>query len=424
MKKYDKQKIRQIVLKVLVLILALSMILGIVLQAAVYAYAADAGTAVTVKSFKTGALWTAIDKEKGKTDQNNVKTLIVSGGTLNADDLKSVLMLSNIEYIDFSKAEIEKGKLADAALSGRNRLSYISLPSNTKIIGNSAFSNCKQLKTVVMPETVTAVGSNAFDSCESLEEINLSPNITTIGDAAFMNCLSLKTITIPEGVTGIGANTFAKCQRLEKLTIPASVGYIRSGAFDECNALSDIYFNSLMSPVVDSGAMPKNNDVTVHAPTKALEYNIDGRVTVEYDVPNFSSSDPLPVQQPETTATPTETTKPDTTKAADTTVKKVTDVTDKSGGDETAPLTEDGTEKPVKADATEAPDITDAAVSSAETTAAPAQTTAAPVTEAAAQAGAISLTWWQLGIIILVCVVAAVVASQVISRIFKKLDNR
>lgn len=421
MKRIEKQKIKRIVLKIMVLILAAAMMLGIVLQAAVYAYADDAETTVVIDSFKTGSLWTAIDKEKGKLDQNNVKSLVVSGGTMNADDVSSILMLSNIEYIDFSKTEIEKGKLSDAALSGRNRLSYISLPSNTKTIGNSAFNNCKQLKTVVMPETVTAIGSNAFESCESLEAIDLSPNITTIGDAAFRNCLSLKAITIPEGVSGIGANTFSKCQKLEKLNIPAGVSYIRSGAFDECSSLTDIYFNSLMAPVVDSGAMPQNNDVTVHAPTSALEYNIDGsRVTIEYDNPVGSEYTATTTAVTTTAAATDQTTAKKTDTTAERTTKKPNDTTDKAGDNNDTVRTE----KEDSSDGTQAPEESTAAEDTPEATAAPTETTAAQTAAAAAQTGTISFTWWQLGLIILVCVVAAVAVSQIINRIFKKMDNK
>ena len=397
------QQIKKTILRAVVLVIALAMVFGIILEGAWSVFAAESDT-ITVSSFTTGKLWDAIEEAKGKTDMNNIKRLAITSGTLNTEDFNAILKLSNIEYLELARAQVSKGIIPDNALSQRNGLTYVSLPQNTATIGKSAFANCKKLKKVDMAQTVEVIDSSAFESCESLEQIELPPSVSTIGEAAFRNCLKLPSVMIPQKVTSIEKDTFSKCYALTEITIPQGVASIKSGAFSECNSLTDMWFASSLAPMTEDNSLPRN--VTVHAPVNALEYDLPGdgvKVLYDYQVNSFQGNSDKPV---ETTVTTT-TAAADTTASVqpdDTTAEIVNDVT---SADDSTSRTEASTE----ASQTSAPSDSTAAAS--DVSAVPAQADSS-----------VGFTWWQIGIIAVVCVICGVAASQILNRVFKKLDEK
>ena len=167
--------------------------------------------------------------------------------------LEKITITSNIKYIGLS------------AFEGCVTLNNLEIDTDSQLesIGDTAFKNCSSLKTIIIPNSVTKIGVSAFYGCNSLESITLpfvGENVkgtgrtnfghvfgadsysqngsyvpqsldeviitggTTIGNFAFYGCGYLLSIVLPNSVTTIGQGVFSLCRNLQKLSIPF-VGY-------------------------------------------------------------------------------------------------------------------------------------------------------------------------------------------------------
>ena len=268
-KKPMKESTKKNIIRGIMLAAAIAMILSFVVLPLVSG--AEGNTSVTVDSFESGRLADALAEAMNGTDRNEIRSAAVSGGTLSASDYAALCDLPNLEYIELAGAETENGIVPDNALPARNQTTYISLPSNTLSIGNSAFSNCKQLKKISIPTTAESIGDYAFDGCISLEDISVPANLNHIGEAAFRDCQSLTEFTLPQGVTEIPAYCFNKCPFTE-FYIGPQVTSIGEGAFSDCHELKDIYIYGDTAPVLGGGAVFQNLNVTVHTSDDAEGY--------------------------------------------------------------------------------------------------------------------------------------------------------
>ncbi|MBP5735181.1 MAG: leucine-rich repeat domain-containing protein, partial [Candidatus Methanomethylophilaceae archaeon] len=87
--------------------------------------------------------------------------------------------------------------IGNYALNGAATLTYVSIPSTVKTIGDKAFAYCVQLSEIEIPEGVTSIGANVFDWCMKLSDVSLPSTLETFGDKAFSGCRNLEEITIP-----------------------------------------------------------------------------------------------------------------------------------------------------------------------------------------------------------------------------------
>ena len=139
-----------------------------------------------------------------------------------------------------------------------NLTGKIDIPTETKVVGYSAFANCKSIASVVFHQndTVEWIGServpwsgtiegNAFSNCSSLTSVTLAGSMKTIGDYAFDNCSSLETLVLPEGVKHLGSYMI-RGTRISSITIPSTVTesgeYWTNGALAGCPALTKVTF--------------------------------------------------------------------------------------------------------------------------------------------------------------------------------------
>ncbi len=259
---YKKKK--NLGIRVLILFIAAAMITGVIFLIPLRTYAIDEGEgSLTVNAFETGELNAELEKSAGGIDNNNIFNITVSGGTLDADDYKAVLSAPNIETLELAGCETEGGVIPDYALSGRNRLSYVSLPGNTVEIGKGAFSNNKMLVKAIMPETVKTIGDYAFEGCETLEDINIPGGVSFIGEGAFRDCLSLEDFTLPAGITEILPHTFSKCGFFE-IHLGSGIKNIGDGAFSDCHNLKDIYFYGANPPEASVQKAFMNVSASIH----------------------------------------------------------------------------------------------------------------------------------------------------------------
>lgn len=96
-----------------------------------------------------------------------------------------------------------------------SHLTSITIPSNTKSIGEHAFAECKSLKNITISNGVTSIGDYAFACCYALDSINIPDSVEAIGDKAFASCYSLDSINIPDSVEAIGDSPFTNCSLQE-----------------------------------------------------------------------------------------------------------------------------------------------------------------------------------------------------------------
>ena len=319
-------KKKSIGLRIFILILAVSLLLGIIILP-LQSFAVESDTeAVIVTEFETGRLSDALLEAADGTDYNYIKKAAVSGGTLSAEDYSALQNIPNLEYIELAGAETKDGIIPENALPSRNQLTFISLPKNTVEIGAKAFSGNRKLVKVSMPDSVTKIDDYAFESCEALSDIPVTENITYIGEGAFRDCKSITEFTIPSNITEIYGYTFSKCG-FSEIIIGPNVTSIADGAFADCNNLKDIYAYAENAPSIAGAGAFLNVGATVHVYEDSLD-SYDS-----WNVNNVKTSGDLTGDYPIAAAEPTaeETEAPEETASA----AEETSETDVSQSEET-----------------------------------------------------------------------------------------
>ena len=182
-------------------------------------------------------------------------TRVLENGFKAAQKLKKLTIPSEIKEI------------GDSAFYECTELESLTISQGLTDIGNYAFRECDALISVTIPEGVISIGEKAFASCNNLQSISLPGSLKHIGESLFDGCLSLKEValpnglasftltksmfshcpaltsfTIPEGVETIEGYAFNQCLSLTSITIPRSVMSIESGVFGACLRLSNITF--------------------------------------------------------------------------------------------------------------------------------------------------------------------------------------
>jgi hypothetical protein len=93
----------------------------------------------------------------------------------------------------------------------------VTIPSNIKIIGTSAFTNCHDLKSVVFKEGVDEIESRAFSSCESLTKIYFPDSLSQLNAEVFQDCSNLEEVSIGKNIKYVGSYAFARCSKLHQI---------------------------------------------------------------------------------------------------------------------------------------------------------------------------------------------------------------
>ncbi len=101
-------------------------------------------------------------------------------------------------------------------------LSSYEIHPETKIIASGAFSG-SSLKSVIVSSNVTFIDSAAFLNCTSLESAVISDSVTSIGVSAFYGCTALKSIELSHSVTVIEAYAFQGCTSLTSVFFEGTI---------------------------------------------------------------------------------------------------------------------------------------------------------------------------------------------------------
>ena len=118
--------------------------------------------------------------------------------------------------------EVESLKLSDdKEVFGDSSPWTVTIPYETKSIGQSAFCGEEKIAMVIIPSTVTRIGDSAFKNCVNLMRCDIPGCVTHIGECAFAECKSLQSVFLTENVKSIGEGAFEGC---DKLTIDVCEG--------------------------------------------------------------------------------------------------------------------------------------------------------------------------------------------------------
>lgn len=120
--------------------------------------------------------------------------------------------------------------LSAANLFYEAQLMGISLPSDLKELGESAFASCKNLKDLVLPDSLRTIGPDAFSNMDFLPELILPEGIEEL-PAGMTNGTCLDVLIIPKSVKKIGTGAVydAAIVELQNPEVEIEIGGVTGG---------------------------------------------------------------------------------------------------------------------------------------------------------------------------------------------------
>lgn len=169
------------------------------------------------------------------------------GRLLNSMTIVRVLPVQSGHYR--IPGEYDRVYIQDAAFSGCDRLTEVTIPESVVSIGSAAFLNCTSLKKINFPRDITALfaenpqyhagdyfGYAAFEKC-GVTSVTIPEGVTEISYYCFVDCRELTDVTVPDSMCAIGDYAFAGCVKLAKVTMNREGVYFGNGVFDKCGQL-------------------------------------------------------------------------------------------------------------------------------------------------------------------------------------------
>lgn len=102
------------------------------------------------------------------------------------------------------------------------------------------YAYADQIEEVIVENGVTSVGNYAFYGMPALKSVEMADSVTSIGDYAFKNCGALQTAELPAKLSNLGDSAFYACSSLKAVEIPASLYTVKPYAFKFCTGLEDL----------------------------------------------------------------------------------------------------------------------------------------------------------------------------------------
>ncbi|MGI6029613.1 MAG: leucine-rich repeat protein [Candidatus Heteroscillospira sp.] len=127
---------------------------------------------------------------------------------------------------------LEEGveSISGCILQEYENLTYISLPSTMKTLGEHAFKETA-ITSIDLPASLKTIDSYAFENSD-LESVDMSElSGVTVGVSVFDGCKNLSDVQLPKDIAVIGQTMFAGCESLTSIELPSTVKEIKSLAF-------------------------------------------------------------------------------------------------------------------------------------------------------------------------------------------------
>ena len=246
--------------RILSMIIAIVMVVGLVPS---FAIAASAATGVYAKGTLgqyDRTAWTIYDDGLLVIDGKGNTMTSVNWDSTTASPWKSYADI--ITRISFTNCENWTSLPAHSFKSLRN-LKEIALPENLEVIQELALGYTG-IETIVLPQSLKEIGRAAFSNCEALNYVNIHSGITKIDSDAFSNCVNLKAISIPDSVTSIGQTLFQNCRNLEYVRLSESVDKIGGSMFSGCTMLKNISLPSSVTTIGSKAFFKASNIASIY----------------------------------------------------------------------------------------------------------------------------------------------------------------
>lgn len=115
----------------------------------------------------------------------------------------------------------------------------VTIPSNVRRIGKSAFQNNKYIKSVIIPGNVRKIEILAFYGCSNLESVTMAEGVEEIGMQTFSET-HLKSVVLPKSIIKMDRLVFTSCNRLTSIDFTEGTYNINGDIIGSCAALTEI----------------------------------------------------------------------------------------------------------------------------------------------------------------------------------------
>lgn len=117
------------------------------------------------------------------------------------DNLKNFNISSENEKYEFYNGAIYlKGRGTMVQLLSYYATSTYTVPANVKKLGTGALSGCDKIQYLTIPNTVTIISNGVCQDCDGLISVNFPSNITKIPKGMFQNCRFKYGLSIFQGL--------------------------------------------------------------------------------------------------------------------------------------------------------------------------------------------------------------------------------
>lgn len=148
----------------------------------------------------------------------------------------TIMPLSGGQLLYGTVTSYSAGEIPRTAFFGK-KLTSVSLPASTQVIGYAAFAGCYQLSSVTLPASVTYIDDYAFAG-SALTSAEVPASVLYMGKGVFSRCEQLQHVVV--NTTALGDYAFLGATSLTDVEIGRAVKSIGKGAFNGCTALTTI----------------------------------------------------------------------------------------------------------------------------------------------------------------------------------------
>ncbi len=213
----------------------------------------------------------------------------------------SALSLRSVKLPDLVRIDtdgdgiLDKDNIGMFTFVGATNIQTVVFGANSTITGDYTFFTYSyyygitpydKLTSVTLGTNTQSIGVSAFVGCTALEQIDIQ-NATTIGEMAFYDCINLATVSGLDCVREIGMYAFYNCEKMTTLNL-VSVENIGIGAFridrDSDDSVAIVTINMPQVQTIGAYAFYGTGATTITLPSTINQmqqvevYNIDGNV--------------------------------------------------------------------------------------------------------------------------------------------------
>ncbi len=132
-------------------------------------------------------------------------------------------------------------------INAQDAVGDVTVKSDTKGIGNSAFYMNNKITSIVLPEGLKSLGFYSIRECDNLKSINFPSTLEYSAEWSLAWNPSLTDVDLSKTkLTEIPTGMFWACENLKSIHVPASVTSFGDNAIGSCY-LSDIYYGGTKS---------------------------------------------------------------------------------------------------------------------------------------------------------------------------------